>query len=243
MKDVRPYADREDGKKEQVETMFDNIAGTYDALNRVLSLGIDKGWRRKMIEVLKKEEAESILDVATGTADVALDIARELPNSKVIGLDLSSEMLSVGRQKVQKEGFENRVKLVKGDCEALPYDNSTFDAITVAFGVRNFETLHKGIEEMYRVLKPGGVLVVLEFTQPRRFPVKPLFNLYFKYVLPTIGRLTSKDPKAYQYLYDSVQVFPQYDAFLEQLNRAKFSSSYYKSLTFGICCIYVGYKS
>lgn len=243
MKEVWPYDDREGSKKEQVEDMFDAIAETYDPLNRVLSLGIDKGWRKQMMRVLEDDSPGAILDVATGTADVACDAAQYFPKAEVVGLDLSAKMLERGRVKVAKKGLDDRVTLVKGDSEALHFEEETFDAVTVAFGVRNFGDLDRGLEEMYRVLKPGGVLVVLEFSRPRRFPVKNVFNLYFKYVLPQIGRWTSKDPKAYQYLYDSVQVFPQYEEFEARLTSAGFSKTDYKTLTFGICCVYTAYKS
>ena len=243
MKEVRPYDDREGSKKEQVENMFDAIAETYDPLNRVLSLGIDKRWRKQMMRELDREQPKRILDVATGTADVACDAARYFPAAQVTGLDLSAKMLERGHQKVNEKKLSERVTLVKGDSEALPFDNEAFDAVTVAFGVRNFGNLQQGLEEMQRVLKPGGTLVVLEFSRPRRFPVKNVFNVYFKYVLPQIGRWTSKDPKAYQYLYDSVQVFPQYEEFEACLSKAGFSDTDFKTLTFGICCVYIAYKS
>ena len=243
MDEVRPYGDREGSKKEQVEEMFDSIAETYDPLNRVLSAGIDKRWRKQMLRMLEEKKPERILDVATGTADVACDAAAHFPSATVIGLDLSAKMLKVGNKKVLKKGLQDRVQLIKGDSEALPFEAGDFDAVTVAFGVRNFGDLDKGLEEIYRVLKPGGTAMVLEFSRPRRFPVKNIFNVYFKYVLPQIGRWTSKDPKAYQYLYESVQVFPQYEEFEKRLQDAGFSKTDYKTLTFGICCVYSAYKS
>jgi demethylmenaquinone methyltransferase/2-methoxy-6-polyprenyl-1,4-benzoquinol methylase len=243
MKEIKPYEESEGSKKEQVEQMFDSIAPTYDGLNRVLSLGIDRGWRKKMIEAVEGDDNMNFLDVATGTADVACDLASSFSESMVVGLDLSARMLARGREKIDAKGLSDQVSLVKGDCEDLPFKNERFDAVTVAFGVRNFGDLDAGLAEMYRVLNPGGRLVVLEFTRPKRFPVKNVFNIYFKYVLPQIGRWTSKDPRAYQYLYDSVQVFPQYEEFEERLTTAGFSKTNFESLTFGICCVYIGYKS
>jgi demethylmenaquinone methyltransferase/2-methoxy-6-polyprenyl-1,4-benzoquinol methylase len=242
-KDIRPYADRDGSKKEQVENMFDSIAKTYDPLNRFLSLGIDKHWRKEMLAVLDSERPKILLDVATGTADVACDAAERFTDCTVTGLDLSAEMLQRGQKKVTARNLEEQIKLMKGDSESLPFDDQSFDAVTVAFGVRNFENLMKGLKEMYRVLRPGGTLVVLEFSRPTRFPVKNIFNLYFKYVLPQIGRFTSKDSRAYTYLYESVQVFPQYETFEETLKSAGFSQTAYKKLTFGICSVYTAYKS
>ena len=240
---MKPYEESDGSKKEQVEQMFDSIAPTYDGLNRILSLGIDRGWRKKMIQALQGGKNMEFLDVATGTADVACDLATSFSDSKVIGLDLSSRMLSRGREKVDARGLSDQVELVKGDCEDLPFDEKEFDAVTVAFGVRNFGDLDAGLKEMYRVLKPGGRLIVLEFTRPKRFPIKNVFNIYFKYVLPQIGRWTSKDPRAYQYLYESVQAFPQNEEFEERLTTAGFPKTSFQSLTFGICCVYIGYKS
>jgi len=241
--EIRPYEDRSGTKKEQVESMFDSIAKTYDPLNRFLSLGVDKRWRKKMLQCLEPIKPKKILDVATGTADVACDAARHFPSASITGLDLSAKMLSKGKDKVREKKLEGQVKLIKGDSEALPYSDNSFDAVTVAFGVRNFGNLNKGLQEMYRVVRPGGAVIVLEFSRPDQFPIKNLFNLYFKYVLPQIGRLTSKDPRAYQYLYESVQVFPQYEEFEASLKNAGFSKTEYKKLTFGICCVYTAYKT
>jgi len=241
MAEIKPYEDGT-GKKEQVAKMFDNIAWKYDFLNRLLSLGIDKRWRKKAIQLLKHDQPTEILDVATGTADVAIEIAGKLPESKITGIDISNKMLEMGRKKIEKKNLSKNIKLLYGDSEDMGFEDDQFDAITVAFGVRNFENLAKGLEEMYRVLKPGGKVVILEFSKPRVFPLKQLFNLYFKYILPTIGKLTSKDPKAYKYLYESVQAFPDYDRFLSVLNNIGYKKSKYIIMTAGICCIYTAEK-
>ena len=241
MQQVKPY-DKEGSKKKQISRMFDNIAPYYDWLNRFLSLGIDKTWRKKAIHQLKKEQPQLILDVATGTADVALEISKQLQPKKIIGLDISAEMLAIGRKKVDKRGLNETIELVQGDSENLPFEDNTFDAITVAFGVRNFENLQKGLLEMNRVLKKDGTLVVLEFSKPRLFPFKQLFNGYFKYILPLIGRITSKDPKAYRYLYESVQAFPDDKDFIKVLEATAYRENKNIPLSLGICSIYVGKK-
>lgn len=222
--------------------MFNNIAPYYDFLNHFLSLGIDRKWRRTALRQLKKKQPKVILDVATGTADVALETVRLLKPKKVIGVDISREMLEVGREKVARVGRNKVIELKEGDSENLPFADNTFDAITVAFGVRNFENLQAGLQEMRRVLKNGGTLVVLEFSRPKRFPFKQLFNFYFKNVLPLIGRITSRDPKAYSYLYHSVQAFPDGDDFLKVLEKSAYKCEYYRPLTMGICSIYVAEK-
>ena len=240
-KTVKPY--QADGsKKEQVSKMFDNIAPSYDLLNRLSSLGIDRSWRKKAIRLLDPAKAKTVLDVATGTADVAIEIARQLKPEKIIGVDIAQQMLEIGREKVSKRGLAEVIELQLGDSENLPFESNTFDAITVAFGVRNFEDLGKGLSEMQRVLKPGGKLVVLEFSRPRIFPFKQLFNLYFRYLLPLIGRLTSKDPKAYSYLYESVQAFPDRENFVTELGKAGYTEASYRPLTLGICSIYSASK-
>ena len=238
---VTPYQSGE-GKKSQVSKMFDKIASSYDLLNRVTSMGIDIIWRKKAINLLKKDH-KIILDVATGTADVAIEIHKQFPNIKqIIGLDISPEMLNIGKKKVAKRGFSDKIELVVGDSENLSFADNYFDAVTVAFGVRNFENLQKGLKEIKRVLKPGGQLMVLEFSHPTVFPVKQLFNFYFKYILPTIGRVMSNDTKAYQYLFDSVQAFPNQEGFLEELQQTGFKSNQCKPLTFGICTAYTAIK-
>lgn len=239
--EVKPYA-KQGNKKGQVSTMFNRIAPYYDFLNRFLSLGVDTIWRKKAIDELRNEQPKFILDVATGTADVALETVKRLQPEKIIGIDISTEMLEIGRKKIKKRGLDTVIELLEGDSENLPFADNTFDAITVAFGVRNFENLEKGLTEMRRVLKEDGKLVVLEFSKPSIFPIKQMFNLYFKYILPTIGRLTSKDPRAYSYLYESVQAFPDGKDFVNILAKTGYKSNQCKPLTLGICSIYSGQK-
>ncbi len=238
---VKPYQ-QDQTKKTQVASMFDNIAGKYDLLNRVLSLGIDKSWRKKAILKLKELHPNVVLDVATGTADVALMIVDLLKPQKVIGIDISKQMLEFGESKISAKGHNSQIFLELGDAEDLRFEDNSFDAITVAFGVRNFEDLDLGLREMYRVLKPQGRLVVLEFSKPTLFPFKQIYNFYFRYILPLIGRLTSKDTRAYSYLYESVQAFPDGILFLDHLKAQGFVNNKYESLTLGICTIYIGNK-
>lgn len=241
--EVKPY--QVDGSKtQQVSKMFDNIAGKYDFLNHFLSLNMDKTWRRKMIAELNTLQPKSVLDVATGTGDVAINTIKQLKinDLKIKGVDISAEMLNVGRAKITKEGLSEKIQLELGDSEQLPFEGNKFDAVTVAFGVRNFENLERGLQEMHRVLRGGGKLVVLEFSKPTSFPFRQLYNFYFKNILPIIGKLTSKDNRAYTYLYESVQAFPDGDNFLTVLNKIGFKDTQCKPLTLGICSIYVGYK-
>lgn len=241
MTEVKPYNET-GSKKKQVSTMFNNIAPYYDFLNRFLSLGIDTIWRKKTIQKLKDSNPQYILDVATGTADLAIEINKQLKPKKIIGLDISTEMLRKGEDKIAKLNLKNIIELQEGDSENMPFESNTFDAITVAFGVRNYENLEKGLAEMHRVLKPGGKVAILEFSKPTMFPFKQLFNAYFRYILPTIGRFTSKDPKAYQYLYESVQVFPDGKNFVSVLEKIGYHSTQHIPLTLGICSIYLGEK-
>jgi len=234
--EVKPYSDSA-GKKEQVERMFDSISGRYDFLNRSLSLGIDVYWRKKMVAKLKKDQPQSILDIATGTADVAISL-RKLGPKNIVGLDLSEKMLEVGREKIRKRNLSGLIQLVKGDSEQLPYPNDSFDAITVAFGVRNFENLKQGLAEMCRVVKPGGKVVILEFSRPRVFPIKQLYDFYFRYFCPWWGKVISKDNAAYTYLYDSVNAFPEGDDFMNIATSAGFSQGNSERLTFGIVSLY-----
>jgi demethylmenaquinone methyltransferase/2-methoxy-6-polyprenyl-1,4-benzoquinol methylase len=239
--EVKPYNNSQ-SKKSQVSKMFDNIAPWYDFLNHFLSLGIDITWRKAAIESLKPYNPRKILDVATGTADLAIEAAKQLSPELIIGVDIANEMLEIGRKKIDKPGIRNIIELRHGDSEKLPFEDNTFDAVTVAFGVRNFEKLQQGITEMHRVLAPKGRLVILEFSKPTLFPFKQLFNLYFKYILPLIGRVTSKDPKAYEYLYQSVQEFPDGQNFVDFLQNIGFQSIKHKPLTLGICTLYCGNK-
>jgi demethylmenaquinone methyltransferase / 2-methoxy-6-polyprenyl-1,4-benzoquinol methylase len=240
---VKPY-EADGSKTQQVSKMFDNIAKHYDFLNHFLSLGIDKIWRRKMIAELVETHPKRILDVATGTADVAINTIKQLKikDLKIVGVDISNEMLNVGRKKLVTEGFNDVIELQLGDSENLPFQGNNFDAVTVAYGVRNFENLERGLAEMHRVLNANGKIVVLEFSRPRIFPFRQLFNFYFKNILPTIGKLTSKDARAYSYLYESVQAFPDGDDFLTVLNKVGFKNTSCTTLTLGICSLYVGYK-
>ena len=240
-KTVTPY-ESQAGKKQQIEEMFDNVAGRYDLLNRLLSFGIDISWRKRLIKEMKKYSPKHILDMATGTADLAIMAAKKLPGTKITGIDLSSKMVAVGDKKVIKESLSDRVQLSVGDSEALDIQADTFDGAMVSFGVRNFEDLKKGLSELHRVLKPNQPLMVLEFSKPTIFPVKQVFNLYFKVVSPTMGKLLSKDPQAYTYLYESVQAFPDYDKFQSIMEEVGFKNCRWHALSFGICTLYIGEK-
>lgn len=222
--------------------MFDNIAPWYDFLNHFLSLGIDISWRKKAIGMLRATKPKTILDVATGTADLALEAQKQLAPDKIFGLDIAAEMLEIGRHKIRKKELAGRIELLLGDSENIPFPDNTFDAVTVAFGVRNFENLEAGLTEMLRVLKPKGKVVVLEFSKPTVFPFKQLYNFYFRNMLPLIGRITSKDPKAYSYLYESVMAFPDGKDFVKVLEKIGYHSPTYKILTLGISTIYVAEK-
>ncbi len=238
---VLPYKDHQGAKKEQVAEMFNNISKNYDFLNHFLSMGIDIRWRKKAVKILKPLQPKNILDIATGTGDFALE-ALSLKPEKIIGLDISQGMLDVGKEKMKKRGVEKTIEMVLGDSENLPFEDNSFDAITVAFGVRNFENLEKGLKEMNRVLKPGGKAVIIEFSKPKKFPFKQVYNFYFTAILPKLGRLISKDSSAYTYLPESVQAFPEGDKFLSILKNTGFSESKCKPLTFGISSIYTGTK-
>jgi demethylmenaquinone methyltransferase / 2-methoxy-6-polyprenyl-1,4-benzoquinol methylase len=240
-KEITPYNQSED-KKEQVTAMFDNIAHKYDFLNGFLSLGIDKYWRKRMLSNLKGLEDIKMLDVATGTADVAIAAAKFDNVKSILGVDISRNMLDIGIAKIKNLNLDRKISLELGDSENLRFEDNSFDVVTVAFGVRNFEDLNKGLSEINRITKQGGKLIVLEFSKPKLFPFKQLYNIYFKYVLPLIGKLTSKDNRAYTYLYESVQSFPDGERFMEELIKTGYTSNSCTSLTLGICSIYVGYK-
>lgn len=239
---IVPEKDKAETKKEQVAGMFNNIAFRYDLLNRLLSAGLDIQWRKKAIAELKEVKPQIVLDVATGTADVAMLSARILKPQTIVGIDIADAMLDLGRKKIKAEGLDNIIKLENGNGETINYSDNTFDAITVAFGVRNFQHLDKGLQEMYRVMKPGARLVVLEFSRPSNGMMKKLYNWYMKSVTPGIGKLMSGNKQAYDYLNASAQVFPERDEFTDILSTAGFTNTYYKPLTFGICCIYVAGK-
>lgn len=239
---VVPYKEKETGKKEQVQEMFDNIAPQYDFLNRFLSLGIDILWRKSLINKLKKHRPAYLLDMATGTADVAIQAVKTLHPKKVIGVDLSPQMLEHGREKLKRLQLDKVIELQQGDSEKILFEDNIFDAATVAFGVRNFEHLEKGLAEMFRVLKPGAHLAILEFSKPQAFPVKQLYAFYFLHILPWIGKLVSKDNSAYTYLPESVQSFPQGKEFLLILEKIGFNNCECSPLSFGISSIYTAQK-
>jgi len=238
---VVPYREDSSTKKQQVARMFDNISHRYDFLNHFLSLGIDKGWRKKAIQLLQPSQPKIMLDVATGTADFAIEALRINPE-KIIGVDISEGMLEMGRKKIAARLLSDKIELKSGDSENLPFEENKFDAVTVAFGVRNFENLEKGLVEIRRVLKPGAKLVVLEFSKPSAFPMKQLYNFYFKIILPKIGRLVSSDKAAYTYLPESVEAFPDGVDFIRILEKTGFKNAACKTLTFGISSIYTAEK-
>ncbi|MES2794790.1 MAG: bifunctional demethylmenaquinone methyltransferase/2-methoxy-6-polyprenyl-1,4-benzoquinol methylase UbiE [Bacteroidota bacterium] len=241
MEKIVPYKDLELGKKEQVSKMFDNISEKYDFLNHFFSLGIDILWRKKSINLLKKYKPQSILDVATGTADFAIE-ALALTPKKIVGVDISEGMLAIGEKKIKAINKENIISLQVADSENLPFESNSFDAVIVSFGVRNFDNLLAGLTDMYRVTNSGGVCLVLEFSRPKSFPMKQLFSFYFKNIMPTIGKLVSKDSSAYTYLPESVKAFPDGDDFLEIFKTAGFKNTKCIPLTFGISSIYIGEK-
>jgi demethylmenaquinone methyltransferase / 2-methoxy-6-polyprenyl-1,4-benzoquinol methylase len=238
--EIKPFVS-DKAKKQQVEEMFDSIAARYDLMNRLFSAGIDMKWRKKTISLLKKLQPKTVLDMATGTADMAVLACRLLSPDKITGLDLSAEMLELGRKKVEKEGLANKIELVKGDGEAISFPDNSFDAVMVAFGVRNFENLENGLREMLRVLRPGGKLVILEFSKPN-WGFKNLYNVYMGIVAPEVARWFRQNKDAYRYLNRSSNAFPDRSDFTAILNRVGFSNTECKPLSFGICCIYSGRK-
>ena len=238
---VTPYKDSDLGKKEQVTQMFDKISGNYDGLNRVISFGIDIIWRKRVVAILKKKQPKLILDIATGTGDLAINLV-QTGAQKIIGLDLSPGMLEVGKKKVLDKELAQTIDMIEGDSENLPFDDNTFDAVTVAFGVRNFETLEKGLAEIHRVLKPKGTFVVLETAVPSRTPYKQGYAFYTKYMLPKIGRLFSKDDSAYAYLSESASVFPHGQEFNNILLKIGFIDVMNRPQTFGVASIYIATK-
>ena len=236
-----PY-DSPDKKGDQVEQMFDSIAENYDLLNHTLSMGIDRGWRRKSILTLKKNNPQSILDIATGTGDLAVLAYKLLKPEKILAIDLSEKMMEVGRQKVAKEKLSSVISFEKQDCMELEISDNSFEAAMVAFGVRNFENLDKGLKEILRVLKPGGQLMILELSTPKSFPMKQAYWLYSRIFIPTVGRLISKDKAAYSYLPKSIEVFSQGKEMVEILTKNGFKKASFKTYTLGICSMYLGYK-
>lgn len=238
---VTPYKDSDSTKKEQVAEMFDNIAHRYDFLNRLLSVGIDTIWRKRVLKILKAHKPKTLIDIATGTGDLAIELSK-LDVEKITGLDISRQMLEKGKEKVAQKNLSHKIDMVHGDSENLIFSDNTFSAATVSFGVRNFGNLEKGLSEINRVLEEGGKLVVLEFSKPTVFPVKQLFGFYFKVILPLVGRFFSNDPRAYTYLQESVQAFPEGNDFVAILNKTGFKNTQCIPLTFGICSIYTGVK-
>ena len=240
--DVVPLEHSALTKKEQVAEMFDDIAFRYDFLNRFLSAGVDVRWRKTAIRQLKDLDPKKILDVATGTGDVAIMSTGILNPEKIIGIDISDGMLELGRKKIQQQGLGNLIELLHGDSETINFNNNTFDAVTVAFGVRNFENLEKGLSEIWRVLKPGGKLVVLEFSKPKAPGMKQLYTIYMKVAAPAIGKLFSKNRNAYKYLDESIKKFPEGKNFTSILDNLGYRNTYRKTLSLGICSIYCGEK-
>ncbi len=238
---IKPYKDSELGKKEQVAKMFDNISEDYDGLNRVISFGIDVSWRKKVVKLVGENNPKQILDIATGTGDLALMMSQLNPE-RIVGLDISEGMLQVGRQKVAKANLSNKIEMVVGDSENIPFPDNTFDAITVSFGVRNFENLDKGITEILRVLKPGGKFVVLETSNPTKFPFKQGYKFYTNFILPVIGKLFSKDKVAYAYLSETANSFPFGEAFNNILQKNGFKNAKNIPVTFGVASIYTALK-
>jgi demethylmenaquinone methyltransferase/2-methoxy-6-polyprenyl-1,4-benzoquinol methylase len=238
---VVPYKDQSQGKKEQVANMFNAISPQYDFLNHLLSGGIDIIWRKKAIKLLQNKGIKTMLDIATGTGDFAIE-ALKLQPEKIVGVDISEGMLAFGKEKIQKMGLEKIITLQKGDSEKLPFSDNSFDAVIVSFGVRNFENLQKGLSDMFRVTKPGGYCLVLEFSNPRKFPMKQLYTFYSKYCLPFLGKLISKDPSAYTYLPESVKAFPDGPEFIQIFKSVGYSETNWIPMTGGICSIYMGQK-
>lgn len=238
---IKPYKNSSKGKKEQVATMFDNISANYDGLNRVISFGIDIGWRKKVVQLVSKNNPRQILDIATGTGDLAIMMSQLNPE-KIIGLDISAGMLDVGKRKIANVNLSDKIDMVVGDSENMPFNDNTFDAVTVSFGVRNFANLDKGLTEIKRVLKPGGTFVVLETSNPTKFPFKQGYKFYTTYILPFIGKIFSRDKAAYSYLCESANIFPFGEAFDNILQKNGFINTKYSPITFGVATIYSATK-
>jgi demethylmenaquinone methyltransferase/2-methoxy-6-polyprenyl-1,4-benzoquinol methylase len=234
---IKPYKDSELGKKEQVAQMFDNISGNYDGLNRVISFGIDVKWRKKVLQLVASKNPSTVLDIATGTGDLAI-LMTSTSAKEIIGLDISAGMLEVGKKKIADRKLDSKIQMVLGDSESIPYPDNYFDAITVAFGVRNFETLEKGLAEILRVLKPNGIFVILETSVPTKFPFKQGYALHSKFILPLVGKLFSKDKAAYSYLSDSANEFPFGEALNNILRKIGFIDVKHLPQTFGVATIY-----
>lgn len=239
---IKPYDDSR-AKGSQVREMFDSIAPAYDFMNRAMTFGIDKLWRRRAVRAVADRSPCRILDVATGTGDLAIALARRIGGATVTGIDLSEGMIGIGRRKVADAGLDGRISLTTGDCLALPFDDGSFDAVTVAYGVRNFEHLDRGYDEMLRVLAPGGMLCVVELSTPVNPLVKPFYKLYTRAIIPALGRLVSKDVRAYSYLPESIAAVPQGEAMTALMEASGFTGARFRRMTFGVCTIYIAYKN
>ena len=237
---IKPYDSIKNNKKQQIQNMFNNIARSYDILNLIISLGIDKYWRKKTIKALHNQP-KTLLDIATGTADLAI-VASKYTKAKITAIDISEEMLNIGQQKINHEKLNNRINLTNADCENLPFNNESFEAATVGFGVRNFQSMQKGLQEINRVLTKNGSLVILEPSKPRIYILRKIHNLYLKYFLPLMGKLIAKDIKAYTYLTNSIEAFPTREKFCKEIRKAGFKNPRYISLTFGVVTIYTAIK-
>ena len=239
---IKPYGDSR-AKGSQVREMFDTIAPAYDFMNRAMTFGIDKLWRRRAVRTVAGRCPRRILDVATGTGDLAIALARRIAGATVTGIDLSEGMIEIGRRKIDAAGLAGRISLTAGDCLELPFDDDSFDAVTVAYGVRNFEHLDRGYDEMLRVLAPGGMLCVVELSTPVNPLVRPFYNLYTKAIIPALGRLVSKDVRAYSYLPESIAAVPQGEAMTGLMEASGFTGARFRRMTFGVCTIYIAYKN
>lgn len=239
---INPYQDDQREKTQQVRAMFDNIAPAYDFMNRAMTFGIDKLWRAKAVRIVRRNHPELILDVASGTGDLAILLARRIPEASILGVDLSKGMLQLGERKVAEAGLADRVSFAVADCMALPMPDDSFDCVTVAYGVRNFQNLLAGYREMYRVLRPGGMLCVIELSTPDSKFVLPFYRFYTRHVIPAVGRLISKDVRAYSYLPESISAVPKGHEMLSLISEAGFQESRFRRLTFGVCTIYTAFK-
>lgn len=240
---INPYGESDSRhKSEQVRAMFDNIAPAYDFMNRAMSFGIDKLWRKKAVSIIKRHGGKNMLDVATGTGDLAINMGKSMPDARITGIDLSEKMIGCGLAKIRSAKLDDRIQLMQADCLDLPFDDDSFDVITVAYGVRNFEKLQQGYNEMARVMKPGGMLVVIELSTPTSRWVLPFYKLYTRHIIPMVGRIVSKDVRAYTYLPESIAAVPQGHAMLSLMEKAGFKQTRHLPLTFGTCTIYIGIK-
>lgn len=242
VENITPYLDDRRQKTEQVKEMFDSIAQAYDFMNRAMTFGVDKLWRRKAVRMLEKKRPRSILDLATGTGDLAIALAKKIPDAKVTGADLSPQMLEVGRRKVRQAGLAQRIEMLEADGTALPFADNSFESVTIAYGIRNFESMLAGYREMFRVLRPGGTLLVVELATPVSAVPLAFYKVYTRWIIPAVGRLVSKEKRAYSYLPESIAAVPQRHSMLSLMEQAGFCDTIFKSLTFGTCIIYSATK-